>query len=150
MNSKDSHPDPSAVAENVHLLLSNVPELVHSWRFLAGAVYALDQYYQLVDRFPSLELAEEGYIAETRKVLSFIKKGQIPAENWLRAFFYNAAAMRLDAAYERFFKACLPGNLSAEEGPRLYQEIRKRFPSSFPCERRGDADKKVSFQGMWC
>ena len=139
MNSKDSHPDLSAVAENIQLLLSDVPELVHSWRFLAGVVYALDQYYQLADCSPRPELAEEVYVEETREVLSFIKKGQIPAENWLRAFFYNAAAMRLNAAYERFFKACLPGDLSDKKGPELYREIRRRFPSSFQCERYEDS-----------
>jgi hypothetical protein len=68
-----------ALSEDLQHLLSTVPELVHSWRFLAGVLYALDQYYQLDDRCP--ELAEKEYVERTKKILSCIKKGHVPAKN---------------------------------------------------------------------
>lgn len=139
MNSMHSQAFPSDVSENFQRLVANVPELVHSWRFLAGVLYALDQYYQIADRSPRPELTDERYLEETMELLSCIKEGQFPAENWLRAFFYNAAVMRLDAAYERFFRACLSEGSKNMKGPKLYKKIRMKFPSCFPYEEFKDS-----------
>lgn len=131
MNSGDPHSDLFAVVDSIQILLSKVPQLAHSWRFLTGAVFALVKYHQLADCSPRPDLSEEEYVQETGKILTQIKEGESPVGNWLRGFFYNAALMRLDAAYERFLKACLSPGSEKDKGPDLYRKITKRFPSSF-------------------
>jgi len=73
MNSKENHPDLSEVVQSIKKSLSDIPELVHSWRFLAGVVYALNQYYQVTDHYLTTKIADEKeYIQETDDVLSHI------------------------------------------------------------------------------
>ncbi len=127
------------LSDDLQHLLTEVPELVHSWRFLTGVVYALQQYYQIVDRCPRQNLPDKEYIEETTKVLSLIKEERLPDDNWLRGFFYNAAVMRLHAAYERFFKVYLSPDFDEQHGDVLYKEIQKKFPSSFPKGRYEDS-----------
>lgn len=127
--------------------------LLHCWRFLAGVVYALDQYNQIANVCPLATLSDDEYIQEADNVFASILTNKLPPENWLRGFYYNAALMRLDAAYERFFKAYLDGkcnlNLKCTEcdknktdGPYLYAEIRKEFSSLFP-------EKKFEDSNFW-
>lgn len=144
---KANHPYLSGLVQNIKKCLADVPELVHCWRFLTGVVYALNQYYQITNRYPSTKDADENeYIQETDDVLSSILDNQPPKESWLKGFYYNAALMRLDAAYERIFKAYLDGNLINKEerkctscgkgkdkidGPYMYEKIRDDFSSLF-------------------
>ena len=144
MHSKENRPPLSEVVQSIKKSLSDVPELVHSWRFLAGVVYALEQYYQITDHYPTTKIADEKeYIRETVDVLAHILAKECQNRNWTRGFYYNAAVMRLDACYERIFKAYL-GNFNNEEeskcpscgkntidGPRLYKKIRDDFSSLF-------------------
>lgn len=146
MKTNANHPDLSDLVQNIKKCLANVPELVHCWRFLTGAVYALNQYYQITNRYPPSKVNDENkYIQETDDVLTSILDNQPPKESWLRGFYYNAALMRLDAAYERLFKACLDGNLIKKEerkcttcgkdkidGHYMYKKIRDDFSSLFP------------------
>ena len=146
MKAKANHPDLSGLVQNIKKCLADVPELVHCWRFLTGVVYALNQYYQITNRYPFTKVADENeYIQETDDVLTSILDNQPPKESWLRGFYYNAALMRLDAAYERLFKAYLDGNLIKKEerkctscgkdkidGPYMYKKIRDDFSSLFP------------------
>lgn len=145
MNSKENHPNLSEAVQSIKKSLSDAPELVHYWRFLAGVVYALNQYYQVIDHYPTLMIADEKeYIPETHDVLSHILKKEHPNKNWLRGFYYNAGVTRLDACYERIFKAYLGSSLNDKEeskcpscgknkidGPYLYKKIRHDFSSLF-------------------
>ena len=149
MSSKENHPDLSEVVQSIKKSLSDVPELVHSWRFLAGVVYALNQYYQVTDHYPTTKIADEKeYIQETDDVLSHILEKEHPNRNWLRGFYYNAGVIRLDACYERIFKAYLGSSLNNKEetkcpscgknkidGPYLYKKIRHDFSSLFSEEQ---------------
>lgn len=140
MNSKENHPDLSDVVQSIKKSLSDVPELVHSWRFLAGVVYALNQYYQVTDHNPTTKIADEKeYIPETDDVLSHILEKGHPIRNWLRGFYYNTGLMRLDACYERIFKAYLgikerkcPSCGNKIDGYYLYEKIIHDFSSLFP------------------
>jgi hypothetical protein len=156
VNSSDSHSDLFAVVDSIQTLLSNVSQLAHSWRFLSGVVFALVKYHQLADYSTRHELSEEEYVQETSKTLTQIKEKEAPVGNWLRGFYYNAALMRLDAAYERFFKACLSPGSEKDKGPDLYRKIIKRFPSSFSgklyqeslfCEVRHEVNSLKHFPG---
>jgi hypothetical protein len=142
MNSEENHPNLFEVVQSIKRSLSDVPELVHSWRFLAGVVYALNQYYQATDRFPTTKITDERkYIQETDDVLSHILEEEHPNGNWLRGFYYNAGVMRLDACYDRIFKAYLRSNLEESKcpscgkdminGPSLYNKIRHDFSVLF-------------------
>ncbi len=137
------------VVQNIKESLSDVPDLVHTWRFLAGVVYALNQYYQVTDHYPTTKIADEKeYIQETDDVLSHILEKEHPNRNWLRGFYYNAGVMRLDACYDRIFKAYLGSSLNNKEeskcsecgknkidGPYLYKKIRHDFGSLFSEEQ---------------
>jgi hypothetical protein len=141
MNRQGNHEDLSAVVEAIKKTLTDIPGLVHSWRFLAGVVYALNQYYQMNVQCPSANIADEcEYVSETDDVLSHILEKGHPNPNWVRGFYYNAAVMRLDACYERIFKAyldlreqikcsCCEKNLI--DGPYLYERIKNEFGSLF-------------------
>ena len=142
---KNKGHDLSGSLQIIKKCLADFPELVHCWRFLTGVVYALEQYYQLCKYQPStVQISDEReYVAQTDNVLTSILNSQIPSVSWLRGLYYNAALMRLDAAYERFFKSYLEGKYNEKEncslcrrsqidGPLLYGKIRKEFGSLFP------------------
>jgi len=149
MNSKENHPNLLGAVQSIKECLSDVPELVHTWRFLAGVVYALNQYYQVTDYYPDTTIDDEKeYIEETDGILSNILEKEYPNRNWLRGFYYNAGLMRLDACYERIFKAYLDSSLdnkkeskcpscgkSKIDGPYLYKKIRCNFSSFFSEEK---------------
>jgi hypothetical protein len=111
---------------------ADFPELVHFWRFLTGVVYSLDQYWKMSSCYYSFmkNSDEQEYIQETDNVLTSILNNKPPTASWLRGFYYNAALMRLDAAYERFFKAYL--GKQKLDSPNMYMEIRSKFSSIFP------------------
>ena len=144
MQSKENHPALSNLVQSIKKSFSDIPGLVHSWRFLAGVVYALEQYYQIADHYPPTMITDEKeYIRETDDVLAHILEKYYENRNWARGFYYNAAVMRLDACYERIFKAYL-GSFNNEEeskclmcgrnkidGPFLYKKISRDFSLLF-------------------
>jgi hypothetical protein len=145
MISKGSHCDLSSVAETIRTQLSAVPELVHFWRFLAGVLYALSRHDKLADSYSSTNVPSANeYIQETNELLSSILEKRPPNRGWLKGFYYNAALMRLDACYERSFRAYLDSSLKKRDGkcpscgkdkidgPYLYEKIRNDFGSLFP------------------
>ena len=145
MSSEEKYPDLSKKILSLEKSLSNVPKLVHSWRFLAGVVFALNEYHRVANDCPPRETKdEEAYIEETRTILPRVLERPYPSDDWLRGFYYNAALMRLDACYERLFKAYLVDKLHDSEkcleckkkidGPYLYRKIREDFKSLFPVE----------------
>lgn len=134
--------DLSGSAQIIKKCLEDIPELVHCWRFLAGVVFALRQYTEISCNSSATISDENIYINETEDILTFILNNETPKENWQKGFYYNAALMRLDAAYERFFKAYLEGKYGENnkcskcgrnkiDGRYLYGEIRKRFSTLF-------------------
>lgn len=134
--------DLTGLTQNIEKSLADFPELVHSWRFLAGVLYALRQYAEI--HSPAIS-NEQQYIKETDDVLTSMLNKQTPKESWQKGFYYNAALMRLDAAYERFFKTYLHGKYDEKskcitcgrnkiDGKYLYTEIRKEFSNLFPEE----------------
>ena len=135
---KDKKQELSDVLNIIKKCLANCPELVHCWRFLTGVVYALDEYYQIVNVIASTKMKEQEYIQEADNVLTSILNNQTPTENWLRGFYYNAALMRLDAAYERFFKAFI--GKQGIDGPKLYKEIRNKLSSLFLIKKYEDSN----------
>jgi len=145
MENKENEPDLSEVVQSLKKCLSAVPALAHTWRFLAGVVYALNQYYQVTDQHLITKFADKKqYNQETDDVLSHILEKEHPNRNWIRGFYYNSGVMRLDACYERIFKAYLGSSPKDKEeskcptcgknkidGPYLYKKIRHDFRSLF-------------------
>lgn len=142
MNSEETYSDLSEEVLSIEKSLSDVGELVHSWRFLTGVVYALNQYHLVANQCPPGKTEnEEAYIQETHKILSRVLGRPYPYDRWLRGFYYNAALMRLDACYERLFRAYLRDKLGERKCPKckkpeidgqeLYKQIRNEFSSLF-------------------
>ena|SRR5215471_9151118 len=100
---------------------------VHLSRFIAGVMYALEEYERLATIVPKHKQTDSFYCNELKHLLSAIQDRKAPPPNWLRGFFYNAAVMRLDAAWERSLKIILKtkkGNLR-----ELYKKLRRRNPT---------------------
>lgn len=104
-------------------LISNSPEHIHLWRFIAGAVFALQTYDNLAERWSKSEQSDEFYAQEALDVLSSLRSNTTPSANWQRGFFYNAAVMRLDAAWERSLRIIL-AEPNDGDGPGLYERLR--------------------------
>lgn len=112
-------------------LVREVPALVHTWRFATGALFALSEWYRLAEKAPQAPRGEAEYISDTERLVDAIRDGVPPDNEWLRAFHYNAALMRIDAVYERIFRAVL-GDTSKANGPALYASLQKRYPRLLP------------------
>lgn len=115
----------------VYTLVREAPALVHTWRFAAGALFALSEWYRLAEKAPQVHHNEEDYISDTERLLGAIRDGVPPNGEWLRAFHYNAAVMRIDALYERLFRAVL-GDTPKADGPTLYSSLQTRYPRLLP------------------
>lgn len=106
-------------------LAAQAPKHVHLWRFVAGTVFALQRYETI---HPAS--APTAYEAETSELLGALRRGDNPPPLWLKGFFYNAALMRLDAAWERGLRVLL--NVDEKErldGPKLYERLLVTTPS---------------------
>ncbi len=82
-------------------------EHVHLGRFIGGVMYALEEYHRLATAVPKQPRSNQFYSDELNHLLSAIQGAVAPPPNWLRGFFYNAAVMRLDAAWERSLRVIL-------------------------------------------
>ena len=104
-------------------LIHNAPEHIHLWRFIEGAVFALQSYDDLAVRSSKSEQTDEFYRNEAVEMLMNLRSNTPPPPNWLRGFFYNAAVMRLDAAWERSMRIIL-AEPNDGDGPGLYERLR--------------------------
>lgn len=109
-------------------LVKTGSENVHLGRFIAGVAYALEQYERLAAIVPKQDRSDEFYSDETLQLLSSIRRPVEPPANWLRGFFYNAAIMRLDAAWERSLRVILRDTTDAN-GPTLYAQLLPTEPT---------------------
>lgn len=122
-------------------LVAAVPELIHLWRFLCGAAYAVIEYERLA-QIPAGIRAEDDYVHETMALLRTLPIGGVLPAAWLRGFYYNAAVMRADASWERSLKALLNDH-SKNDGPALYRRARNDLPSLFSAPYRDSSFAKV-------
>jgi hypothetical protein len=118
----------SSVLEVLEHLARADSEHVHLSRLVAGVAYALEEYDRLVDIAPKLDRPNEFYAREALQVLDALRTAANPPANWLRGFFYNAAVMRLDAAWERSLRVVLQDKTKAN-GPALYNLLRQSEPT---------------------
>ena len=110
--------------------MDRAPDHFHLWRFLAGALYAYSRYCAAGTEVG--ERTDAFYRAEARTVLEALRHNVDPPGTWQRGFFYNAAIMRLDAAWERSLQILL--NQSRGKGPALYEALQSQVESLPPYE----------------
>ncbi len=115
----------------VSTLVREVPALVHTWRFAAGALFALSEWYRLAEKTPQVRHVETKYISDVERLVDAIRDGVPPDDEWLRGFHYNAAVMRIDALYERLFRAVL-GDKSKVDGAALYASLQTHYSRLLP------------------
>ena len=101
------------------------PTHVHLGRFIAGVIYALQEYDHLVAATPKQRQTDLFYSNELQQLLSGFQTSTPPPRNWLRGFFYNAAAMRLDAAWERSLRVILKDTTKKGNLSTLYNTLRR-------------------------
>ena len=114
--------DPTSVLDR---LMNNKEEHIHLWRMIAGAVFAVKKYNDLKSTWPKSDQTNEFYKAEALEVLTSIQANTEPPGSWLRGFYYNAAVMRLDAAWERSIRIILSYSRQRDGAPELYKRLRK-------------------------
>jgi hypothetical protein len=112
----------------IEKLIKSKEDHIHLWRFLSGAVFALKKYDHLAATWPKSNEPDETYKEEALKALASIQANTEPPGPWLRGFFYNAAVMRLDAAWERSIRVILAYSRQWDGAPRLYGRLRKIDP----------------------
>ena len=54
-------------------LVSDVPDHIHLWRFIAGVAFALERYDDLASRWPKSDQSDEHCKQETTKVLTCVR-----------------------------------------------------------------------------
>ena len=104
-------------------------ERIHLGRFIGGVVYALQQYEHLAIATPKEIQSDEFYQNEFMGLLRALQGGLAPPSNWLRGFLYNAALMRLDAAWERSLLVVLRDTSKKANGPELYKKLCQSEPT---------------------
>jgi hypothetical protein len=97
--------------------------------FIAGVMYALEEYNRLATVAPKQKQTESFYSKELEHLLSAVQDAKALPTNWLRGFFYNAAAMRLDAAWERSLRVILKDSTKKRNLRKLYNKVRGSKPS---------------------
>ena len=97
------------VTERIKKLANNSPQLAHEFRFLAGAVFAIDKAEKLKHKNRAgSDKADQGrYLKELEDVLNAIGAGKLPPRQWLAGFYYNTVVARIDACHERLLKSML-------------------------------------------
>jgi len=119
----------SEAASILTRLADSDAEHIHLGRFIGGVVYALEEYDRLALVAPKEPKSDKFYSDEVQNLLSSIQGGVNPPANWLRGFFYNAAVMRLDAAWERSIRVILRDNNKKSNGPGLYKKLCRSEPA---------------------
>lgn len=111
-------------------LVDRYPRLIHTWRFAASAVWALDRYYAADAERPPRVIPEQDFVRDTKENIKGLLGNGVVSRDWERGFWFNAAIMRLDALWERVFKLFLPDGVDCS-GPSLYflVEDRRSTPS---------------------
>lgn len=116
------------ILETLQKILDSYPALIHSWRFAAGSVYALRNYYVAMERAPQPRGNESDYIPKTRLLITALLENQPPDSDWERGFWFNSAIMRIDALWERIFRLLLPVGVDCN-GPSLYRIVQQSLKS---------------------
>jgi hypothetical protein len=165
MGNKDfevgSEPWSNAMEKRLHAAIVSIqkfikvtPDLIHTWRFLIGAVYALQYRIQMgtsdESNSPSSHL---DFVKPTETLLKKILTGGKINLKWRAGFWYNAAVMRIDACYERIFRVMLSEdsnnknlrNANAKELWNALQEKLKNegFKNILPCGFQDSEWKKL-------
>lgn len=96
------------------------PKLVHTFRFLAGALGALREArgYRPLEEHNNEDRA--GYLKGLEAYLCAFK----PDEAWSAGFYYNAAIMRIDACYERLLRAVLNTKRTTDQERAELEDVR--------------------------
>jgi hypothetical protein len=132
MSSPRKSPLRSELFEQASTLTRELPALVHTWRFAVGAVFALSEHYRLALEAPQSGRLEADYCEDTERLITAMRDGSLPSADWLRGFYYNAAIMRIDALYERLFRAVLDDESMGQNGPALYSALQKWHSALLP------------------
>jgi len=98
------------------------PKNIHLYRFIGGVLYALGEYDHLATMETKQAQSDQFYSDELQ---SLLKDSDSPPLNWLRGFFYNAAVLRLDAAWERSLRVLLDGTTKGDLR-ELYNKLRNK------------------------
>ena len=104
------------------------PDLVHTWRFAAGAAFALLRRVEVGSSDEATSLEESAFLPRTATLLVKIRLGALVEPEWLAGFWYNAAIMRIDALYERLFRAMTQNSDPRARAMDLYTQARDMFP----------------------
>ena len=110
----------------VETLMREAPDLVHTWRFALGIVYALLQRVEAGRSDETRTLNENDFLPRTRDLLQQVRDDAAVEPEWLAGFWYNAAIMRTDALYERCFRALLQETEKANAA-KLYGDLYGKF-----------------------
>jgi hypothetical protein len=112
--------------QDVRALVDKYEGLTHSWRFATSALWAMQNYYtaNALEPAPST-VSEATYVQDTKQNLDALIVGKPFSKDWERGFWFNAAIMRLDALWERFFKLFIPSGVNCD-GPCLYHLVQAR------------------------
>lgn len=101
--------DTKKLLERISRLAQSCPELAHTYRFAAGAVFALASAYELGhrNRASYKEVDCLRHLDDLKEVCDSVSNGAAPPAQWQAGFYYNAAIMRIAACYERLLKAVI-------------------------------------------
>lgn len=102
---------------------------VHLYRFVWGVLYALEEYERLATIAPKQTQSDQSYSDEFKHLQKAFQDSVAPPPSWLRGFFYNAAVMRLDAAWERSLRVILNKTTMKGNLEELYKCLRTKEPT---------------------
>jgi len=131
-------------------LAASGAEQLHLSRFIAGVIYALEEYERLTIISPKRLQTDQFFSEELQNLLNSIES-TLPPPNWLRGFFYNAAIMRLDAVWERTLRIILIDDRFEVDGSDLYERVfvnQKYYGSIFHHMRTEVNHLKHRFGGL--
>ncbi|HUO76632.1 MAG TPA: hypothetical protein VMU21_03555 [Thermodesulfovibrionales bacterium] len=97
------------IIKRIHRLARSCPGLAHEFRFIAGAVFALNSAEKIghKNRATYVNANRQHHVDELNELLKALSQGTAPPPQWEAGFYYNAAVMRIHASYERILKAIL-------------------------------------------
>lgn len=118
----------NSLVERISRLAKSCPELAHTFRFVAGAVWALASARKLGHRNRASydDADRQRHLDELDEVLRAVRNGVVPPQRWEAGVYYHAAIMRIDACYERLLKAVLKAAGSKRLKPRRQQSGQKQ------------------------
>ena len=128
MDRKATIKTPAQFAERIKILSKLARRLAHEFRFLTGALFALEKAEKLKHkaRASYAESDCQHHIDDLEEVLTAIAEGkEEPPKQWLAGFYYNSGIMRIVAVYERLKKAVPDLSDSAPSLQLLDEDVNK-------------------------